>query len=292
MFEEANVKRFVAELHRLTGLPDNLIEQDVWQKLVLNHLYTHNDAARLLIFKGGTCITRTLLGYYRFSEDLDFSWKSRESKVFYKKFEREHLVPLSEIGVMTGKHYGTLGGRLMKWDLACGGGKLVLSTNFSSELSFPIEHRPIFSLEAGEPERRRLSALFSELYAAYCLELNVPCYSAEEIVCEKIAAVFTRHEFAKPRDLVDLFYLGRKLDLPAICAQRKAVLKISGLIRSASVYTRIFGQRKKNIAAYLRQLAAEALLEGIYIRPPKKDELDHFVSGVLVPLFERFAAEL
>jgi predicted nucleotidyltransferase component of viral defense system len=290
MFEEANVKRFVAELHRLTGLPDNLIEQDVWQKLVLNRLYADEDAGRMLVFKGGTCITRTLLGYYRFSEDLDFSWKSREPKDFYKKFELERLAPLSESGVMPGKHYGTLGGRLMKWDLACGSGKLVLSVNFSSGPAFPIERRPVFSLETSE--RRKLSALFSGLCDAYYAELSVPCYSAEEIICEKIAAVFTRRDLAKPRDIVDLFYLGRKSDLRAICAERKAVLKIGAMVRSTPAYTRIFEQRRKNIAVYLSQLAAEAFLERIYISPPKKDEFDRFFSSVLIPLFEGFAAEL
>lgn len=73
MVDETSLRRFVADLVRLTGHADTLIEKDVWQKLVLNHLYSNADARVNLIFKGGTCITRTLLGYYRFSEDLDFA---------------------------------------------------------------------------------------------------------------------------------------------------------------------------------------------------------------------------
>jgi predicted nucleotidyltransferase component of viral defense system len=52
-----------------TGFSPRLIEKDYFCTLVLWHLTAH---APDLVFKGGTCLAKVHLGFFRLSEDLDF----------------------------------------------------------------------------------------------------------------------------------------------------------------------------------------------------------------------------
>ena len=292
MEDETIFKRFAAELGRLTGHPDTLIEKDVWQKLVLQALYSNEETRKKLIFKGGTCITRTLLGYYRFSEDLDFAWNAKQTRTFYQKFSRRHLEPMSTIGVRPGRHYGTLGGRLMKWDLECGGWKLVLSVNFSQEIAFPVQKREVRCLEIEESERKKLAVIYPELSSAYFAKLGVPCYSPEEIACEKFSAILTRKDLAKPRDIVDLYCLRKSVDLPALAAKKRSINKIRRLIHSAPSYLGAFKERKEDVQGYLERLVEEAMTEReIYIAPLHRAELGRFSSETLAPILKKLVEE-
>ncbi len=292
MFDENSMKRFVSELSQITGFPDNLMEKDVWQKLVLQKLYSDKEIQGKLVFKGGTCITRTLLGYYRFSEDLDFAWNARQSRTFHETFSRNYIEPLAGIGARAGRKYGTLGGRLMKWDLLCGSGKLVLSVNFSQELAFPAQDREVSTINVSADESRKLAAIYPDIFSAYCAKLIVPCYSPQEIACEKFAAILTRKDLAKPRDLVDLFHLGKTIDLRALSQEKKSVGKASGMIKSAPAYLSAFRERKKDVRAYLGRLVDGALLESeIYIEHVDADELRQFASETLAPILEELVKE-
>lgn len=52
-----------------TGFPARLIEKDYFCSLVLEYLTAADDS---LVFKGGTCLAKVHVGFYRLSEDLDF----------------------------------------------------------------------------------------------------------------------------------------------------------------------------------------------------------------------------
>jgi predicted nucleotidyltransferase component of viral defense system len=53
-----------------TGFISRLIEKDYFCTLVLQYLCESDTA---LVFKGGTCLAKVHAGFYRLSEDLDFS---------------------------------------------------------------------------------------------------------------------------------------------------------------------------------------------------------------------------
>ena len=53
-----------------TGFISRLVEKDYFCTLILRHLC---ECDRALIFKGGTCLAKIHAGFYRLSEDLDFS---------------------------------------------------------------------------------------------------------------------------------------------------------------------------------------------------------------------------
>ncbi len=63
----------------LTGFNPTLIEKDYLCSLVLMYLYQERDFE--LTFKGGTLLAKVYAGFYRLSEDLDFSFSiSPEAK--------------------------------------------------------------------------------------------------------------------------------------------------------------------------------------------------------------------
>jgi len=53
-----------------TGFADRLVEKDYFCSVLLQHFAQH---APELVFKGGTCLAKVHIGFYRMSEDLDFS---------------------------------------------------------------------------------------------------------------------------------------------------------------------------------------------------------------------------
>lgn len=55
---------------RTTGFRMDLIEKDYFCSIALACIYTQDTP---LIFKGGTCLNKVHVGFYRLSEDLDFS---------------------------------------------------------------------------------------------------------------------------------------------------------------------------------------------------------------------------
>jgi len=56
----------------------NLIEKDIILHKILKKIYS-SGIAKNYLFKGGSCLVKCYLGYYRFSLDLDFTWKNQET---------------------------------------------------------------------------------------------------------------------------------------------------------------------------------------------------------------------
>ncbi|WP_297518299.1 nucleotidyl transferase AbiEii/AbiGii toxin family protein [Thermococcus sp.] len=55
-----------------------LIEKDVVLHTILKGIYSNEHFAENYLFKGGTCLVKCYFGYYRFSVDLDFTFKNQE----------------------------------------------------------------------------------------------------------------------------------------------------------------------------------------------------------------------
>lgn len=64
IFQEA-----LAYSEATTGFTASLIEKDYYCSLILQHFF---DKDTLLVFKGGTCLSKIYADFYRLSEDLDF----------------------------------------------------------------------------------------------------------------------------------------------------------------------------------------------------------------------------
>ena len=70
------MKKFFEALNRLARprRPD-IIEKDYYLHRLLDRISRDSYLREKMVFKGGTCLVKAYLGYYRFSEDLDFTWK-------------------------------------------------------------------------------------------------------------------------------------------------------------------------------------------------------------------------
>jgi predicted nucleotidyltransferase component of viral defense system len=74
-----------------TGFQARLIEKDYFCSVVLQYLGSANDE---LVFKGGTCLAKVLVGFYRLSEDLDFVVPMEINSTRAER--RRHAEPLKE----------------------------------------------------------------------------------------------------------------------------------------------------------------------------------------------------
>ena len=75
------MKSFIQELGNLLKLSRlDLIEKDFILHNILLSLSQDDFFYNNFLFKGGTCLIKSYLGYYRFSEDIDFTW--RDQSVF------------------------------------------------------------------------------------------------------------------------------------------------------------------------------------------------------------------
>jgi len=69
---------FVARLSSALGTErTHMVERDVILHQILTDLSNDRFFSKNFIFKGGTCLIKHHLGYFRFSEDADFTWKDQ-----------------------------------------------------------------------------------------------------------------------------------------------------------------------------------------------------------------------
>jgi predicted nucleotidyltransferase component of viral defense system len=66
----------------------SLVEKDILIHRVLREIVL-SDLGNKCLFKGGSCLVKCYFGYYRFSVDLDFTWK--DQKVYGRTLQRRDL---------------------------------------------------------------------------------------------------------------------------------------------------------------------------------------------------------
>ena len=86
---------FVKKISEDSGIKDaKRIEKDLYLQGLLIELAKSDYFVENFVFKGGTCLTKAYFGYYRFSEDLDFTWIN--PTVFEKQSEKQTRKMLSK----------------------------------------------------------------------------------------------------------------------------------------------------------------------------------------------------
>ena len=65
----------------------DLLEKDIHVQRILLDLSMDDFFSKNFAFKGGTCLTKCYLGYYHFSEDIDFTWINQS--IFKDKSQKE-----------------------------------------------------------------------------------------------------------------------------------------------------------------------------------------------------------
>jgi len=225
----------------------DLVEKDLLLHQVLfdlseNKLFHYNFA-----FKGGTCLAKCYLDYFRLSEDIDFTWK--DQSVFEGKSQKAVRRYLSEVidhlGVVfegIAKTYG-LDFKCLKdnrdYVELSGGDKICtfkvwyqsevfgrksffkVQMNFVEKICYPFKSAELKSVISKNQEE--LALLFSE-YSVCLLGVGFDVYDVREILAEKIRAILTRRGI-KARDFLDVYLIvktfGVSLDEVFSCVVEK-----------------------------------------------------------------------
>ncbi|MFQ6107889.1 MAG: nucleotidyl transferase AbiEii/AbiGii toxin family protein [Thermoplasmata archaeon] len=230
------MKDFFQMLNAL-GRPkrSDIIEKDFHIHRLLHAISEDDYLRENLAFKGGTCLIKAYLGFYRFSEDIDFTWRSDE-------LWRSR--PLSETKRLCSEEITTLAGlfRTIAEDLGMNfrgdktmesevrissGGRMVLffigyrsevlnvpssikvEVNFVDRILYPCQDRDLRSY-AEDVESDELKFLYEEPWREYDTGIRLSCYDPREIFVEKCRAALTRTAY-KLRDVMDIFFMEERL---------------------------------------------------------------------------------
>lgn len=224
-------KDFVNEVGRVLGIErKDLIEKDMILHQLLADLSKDRFFSASFLFKGGTCLIKHYLGYFRFSEDIDFTWRDqRVFKGMSQKDIRRHLSPIiDDIGSLlemisvrhgfdfkclkSDRRYVELGGgnktatyKIWFESEILGRESFVkVQINFVDKLYFKPKKVKLKSL-IGETGAGELRLLFPD-YKDYLKPVAMTVYDVKEIFAEKIRAILTRRG-SKARDFVDVYLI-------------------------------------------------------------------------------------
>lgn len=320
--ERRGFARFVS---RKTGVKSiDLVEWDYIIHVILKELERDPQFKENYIFKGGTCLVKCHLGYYRFSRDLDFAYrdgdKLRElSRNQLRQFLNEETGRIAEVLKCVAKDLGLEfqysghndfnNHRYFSFRIGPGwfreivlysplGEKIKIEVNYAEKLAFKpktLKANTLLSWEGIEPTSKEYGKYMEFLGNYYPVHLLA--YSDREILAEKVRALLTRKEF-KLRDLYDVYKLNQ-WGLRAQKYRREIINKIQD-------YLTLSSHAKEHLRATLESIDNGSFLEnveaeidrdiGLIIEPFKKEEFLNFVGdlkdelkaivGDLMPLIE------
>jgi len=239
---------FVNEVARTQNVKrTDLIEKDLILHQVLFDLSKNKFFHDNFVFKGGTCLAKCYLDYFRFSEDIDFTWK--DQSVFEGKSQKEIRRYLSAVIDKIGEIFEEIA-RRRDLDFRClknnkdyveltGGDKtctfkvwyhsevlgrrsfLKVQMNFVEKLCYPFRSVELKSLISGA--QKELVFLYPE-YQEYTQKVSFDIYDCREILAEKIRAILTRRG-TKARDFLDVYLIEKQfkisLDDVYVCTLEK-----------------------------------------------------------------------
>ncbi len=212
----------------------DLIEKDIILHKILTYLSNDEYFLENYLFKGGTCLIKAFLGYVRFSEDLDFTYRKQKvyegkSKSQIEKYISNEIDALGKLFVEIASKYDLD----FKFDKADphyfqfgGGGKMLtmcmwynskilktesmikIQINFLEQICYSIEIHDLHSLASGDDEFKFLYSSESEYFDT----VKFPTYAPREILCEKIRAILTR-KGVKVRDFLDIYQVCKKFEI-------------------------------------------------------------------------------
>jgi len=210
----------------------DMLEKDLILHRLLIELMDLPEFAENYAFKGGTCLMKCYFGYYRFSEDLDFTYINQ--KEFDKKTETQIRKEISKkissvaeiikkisdkIGLnfmpeKTNVRYFEYGGgnkftTMKLWYTPEGSNEetyIKIQINFVDKLFYPLENCSADNIFFGDDKLSEIAFLLPQ-DSEWVLKIpNTKCYDLREILTEKIRAILTR-KGVKGRDFIDLFLI-------------------------------------------------------------------------------------
>ena len=240
----------------------DLLEKDIILHRLLLDLSNYEFFSNNFLFKGGTCLIKCYLGYYRFSEDMDFTWK--DQGIFDGMSQKRIRAHLSGIIYTIGLAFED---NAVKRDLEfrCekenreyielgGGNKFVtfklwytseitknkafvkVQINFVEKLIFPSCKEKAESLLTGKTSEES-KKLFPVEYEEYSGWVDFDIYDIKEILCEKVRSILTRRG-VKSRDFVDVYLICKNFNITLDQLEVAIAEKVSFMLQLYEKYRR------------------------------------------------------
>ena len=208
------LQKEIATIASQKGVLKSTIDKDWALSHFLDAIYTIPELRKRLIFKGGTCLKKCYITDYRFSEDLDFTSNDKEFKL-----TRKHLNEITaqiQQRVEMSTHIESL--RELTYNNQLTGYEAIIkfwgSDHPRNETPPPHQRWQtkikieiiLYELVLFPLASKDISHFYSDKLSTYANE--VPCYSIEEVLAEKMRALIQR-SYTAPRDFYDIWYLSK-----------------------------------------------------------------------------------
>ena len=161
-----------------------------------------------LLFKGGTCLRKCYFHDYRFSEDLDFTATKYLSPADLEEWIKKSVDWVSNYD---GPDFHVQPIHLEVVDDEYGNESYQARIYYRGPLRWGGSPRTV-KLDITRAEVILLPVNEKQIIHSYSdqasfADINLPCYSLEEVIAEKIRAVGGQRRFAVSRDLYDIYNL-------------------------------------------------------------------------------------
>ncbi|MBN2237332.1 MAG: nucleotidyl transferase AbiEii/AbiGii toxin family protein [Bacteroidales bacterium] len=261
-------KEFVNEVSKIQKIKrGDMIEKDLILHQILCDLSNDKFFSENFVFKGGTCLIKHYLGYYRFSEDIDFTWKNQT--IFQNKSQKEIRRTLSKIIDDIGELFEKISAKRglnftctknnTKFVELGGGNKfctfkiwytseildresfMKVQINFVEKLLFTSKKAELKSLLTIPNEE--LLLMFPE-YEEYLHKITFDVYDVREIFAEKIRSILTR-QGTKARDFLDVYLISKKYRINIEEMVDSIVCKTKFMLELYKKYRKNFENKKE-----------------------------------------------
>jgi len=318
---ENDRKSFANFVSKKVGIKNiDLVEWDYIIHTILKELEKDPHFRENYVFKGGTCLVKCHLGYYRFSRDLDFAYRNSEelqdlSRSNLRRFLSEETGKIAEMLNCIAKDLGLdfrykdhddfnnhryfsflIGPGWFREIIAYSpaGEKIKLEFNYAEKLAFKpktAKAHTLLSWKKAELEVEDYEKYIEFLGNYY--PIKVSAYQDREILIEKVRAILTRREF-KLRDLYDLYKLHQAKGLKIKKYEKQITMKIEN-------YLRLSNNARENLLKALEELKREDYLNVLKPEVEKdavlivekfdKDTFFEFVESLRRELLELIESE-
>lgn len=295
------MKEFIDEISsRFDIKRRDLLEKDIHIQKILLDLTMDDFFSKNFAFKGGTCLIKCYLGYYRFSEDIDFTWI--DQSIFKDKSQKEIRRLISDlkdkvgkllVKISKGKRFDFVLDKDNRNYVEFGGGNkfvtfkvwfdseilkrksfIKIQINFVEDIKFEISKKKVCSLLM-DHEDKELEVLYETDYNDYTKRIILLTYDVKEILCEKARAILTRRG-VKARDFVDIYLISLKFGIKAQDLKEEIIEKIKLMLDFYQKYRRNLVQKIKTLESndlFEWGTEKEFLLEDI-----DEEKFDRFVK--------------
>ena len=242
-------------------LREDVIEKDYAIGWVLWGIGADEELQNSWVFKGGTCLKKSFLETYRFSEDLDFTVLPHKERLAPENVAGQLARVASRVYEASGVDFLVRPPRIGQY----GSGQYLQGRlYYRGPRNSPTPAS--IKLDLNSAERVVRPTVLRPISHPYSDALPPPgevrCYGFEEVFAEKIRAMAER---VRPRDLYDIVNLYRRPDLgsePALirevlaekCAVKQIAVPTFASIEASPLVRELVGEWKNMLAHQLPEL--------------------------------------